>query len=127
MQTRPPHNDPTDRGYHETITTDGPGGWGAGVLGAVTGRVVTVPGLELVLPAGGATAVVVSGPGVGQFVPVAAQLNHTTLLLAAPLDSHAVAGESVLAVVGTSAASCGPRTRSRGAPSCSCSALRSAA
>lgn len=82
---------------------DGPGGWGAGVISAVSGSTVTVPtGLVAQPDPTGAAAVVVSGPGAGQWRGVVSRPSPTTLELSAPLDAHVVANESVLAVIASS-------------------------
>ena len=147
-QSRPPHNDPTNWAFHETITTgkgrqalanwafhetvttderrqgtcravifwrhlsprtptipvaDGPGGWGAGVISAIDGASVTVPSGLIAQPdPTGAIAVVVSGPGVGQWRTVIARPSATTLQLSEPLDPNVVLGESILAVIAQS-------------------------
>lgn len=101
-QSRPPFNNATNWGYHETLTTDGPGGWGAGIVAAADGTTVVVPkGLVPLLDPTGATAVVVQGPGAGQFRAVTARLNETAIVLSAPFDEHVAYGSSIVAVVAT--------------------------
>jgi hypothetical protein len=104
-QGRPPHNDPADWSYHESLTTDGfypAGGWGAGVVTALAGSSVEVgQGLTGQLAAAGATALVIGGPGVGQWRTVVGRPSNTTILLAAPFDGHVAVGSSVVAIVGS--------------------------
>lgn len=87
----------------QSWTTDGPGGWGAGVVGHIeNGTTIVVPrGLSTNLAAAGATAVVVSGPGAGQYRAVRSRPNATAVTVAAPFDAHVVPGASVVAVVAT--------------------------
>ena len=66
----------------------------------VSGSTITIPsGLAADVNAAGATAVVVAGPGAGQWRAVVAQPSSTTLTLAAPLDDNVVLGETVIAVI----------------------------
>lgn len=102
LQTRPANNNRTDWAFHETLTTDGPGGWGAGLLGSISadGTTVVVPvGLTSYLAASGASAVVIAGPGAGQWRTVVARPNATAVLLSAPFDGHVAVGASRIAVV----------------------------
>jgi hypothetical protein len=108
--TRPDGNDPHNWSNRETLTTDGSGGWGAGPIQTVSTDHVTITlnasnytyaKLDAV-SAVGATAVVVSGPGLGQFAIVAEHENVTTLRLDTPFDSTVVPGESVVAVISSS-------------------------
>jgi hypothetical protein len=102
VQSRPPNHNRTDDAFHETWTTDGPGGWGAGTVGALDGTLVTVPtGLTTDLQAAGATALIVNGPGTGQWRPVVSRPSATTVVLASPFDGHVVPNASVVAVVAT--------------------------
>lgn len=125
-QSRPPHNDPTNWAFHETVTTgtaghmpsfylpppprtpplpfvDGPGGWGAGVISAVDGASVTVASGLIAQPdPTGAIAVVVSGPGVGQWRTVISRPSATTLQLSEPLDTNVILDQSILAVIAQS-------------------------
>lgn len=102
LQTRPDDNNKTDWAFHETLTTDGPGGWGAGLLGGVDGSTVVVPaGLSTYLVAAGATAVIVAGPGAGQWRAVLSRPNATAVVLAAPFDGNVVVGASRMAIVAT--------------------------
>ena len=68
--SRQPNNDPTNWAWHESWTTDGPiGGAGIGKVGVVDGARVSLPFLALlpVIPIAGTLAVVVAGPGLGQY------------------------------------------------------------
>ena len=79
---------------------DGPGGWGAGVVSAALGTtIVILHGLVPLLDPTGATAVVVQGPGSGQYRAVTARLNATALELSSPFDGHVEYGASVVAIV----------------------------
>lgn len=104
-QTRPPRNDPSDWSYHESLTTDGAynaGGWGGGILTAVDGASVEIAeGLTGLLAATGATALVIGGPGAGQWRTVLARPTNTTIELAAPFDGSVQPGASFVAVVGS--------------------------
>lgn len=104
-QGRPPHNDPADWSYHESLTTDGfyaKEGWGGGVVTALAGSSVEVgQGLTGLLTAAGATALVIGGAGVGQWRTVVGRPSNTTILLAAPFDEFVAVGSSVVAIVGS--------------------------
>jgi hypothetical protein len=103
-QVRPPNNNRTDWGFHETLTTDGPGGWGGGTLMNIEGNIITLGGTGLHLTIGkiaGASAIVIAGPGTGQFRPIAGLVNATSVTLVQPFDDHVVLGESVIVVQGT--------------------------
>ena len=99
-QTRPPHNDPHNWAFHESVTTDGSGGWGAGVITSVDANTQAITalglGVEKLSPIG-ARAVVVAGPGAGQSAIVVGVLDNHTVLL----DNHlrVVVGESVISVL----------------------------
>jgi hypothetical protein len=68
----------------------------------VDGATIVVPtGLTSYLTAAGATAVVVAGPGAGQWRGVLARPNSTAVLLAAPFDAHVVPGASLIALTAT--------------------------
>lgn len=102
VQSRPPNNNRTNWGFHESLTTDGPGGWGAGVIGAIDGATVNVPvGLNADTHAAGATALIVAGPGAGQWRGVLARPNATAVQISAPFDEHVVANASVVAIIAT--------------------------
>lgn len=105
VQTRPSNNDPKDWTYHESLTTDGSysnGGWGGGLVTSLSGSSVEIAlGLTGLLASTGATALVIGGPGVGQWRTIAGRPSNTTLLLQAPFDSHVQVGASVVAVVGS--------------------------
>ena len=58
-------------------------------------------GLSADLQAAGATALVLSGPGTGQYRQVLARPNATAVVLSAPLDDHVVLGQSLIAIVAT--------------------------
>ncbi len=62
---------------------------------------VVPAGLSTNLVAAGATAVIVSGPGTGQWRPVVGRPNATAVQLAAPFDAHVAPGASLLALVAT--------------------------
>lgn len=104
-QSRPANNNRTDWAFHETLTTDSPGGWGAGLLGSITGTVITVPTGLVNDTYGsngvGGTAVVIAGPGAGQFRLVTARPSVSTLVLASPFDGNVVVGQSRIALVVT--------------------------
>ena len=103
-QTRPPNNNKTDWGFHETLTTDGPGGWGGGPVSALDGAVVSLGGSGLRLAEGkiaGASAIVITGPGAGQYRAVTRLVNATALELAQPFDMHVVPSASIVVVLGT--------------------------
>jgi hypothetical protein len=81
-------------------SADGSGGWGGGLITAIDGSTVSVAsGLVPSIDARGGIAVIVSGPGSGQWRSVVSRPNNSTLVLSAPLDAHAVIGESLLAVI----------------------------
>jgi len=110
--SRPPNNDPHYRNSHDTLTTDGPGGFGAGSVEAVSadGRVITL-GFDLVSDhVVGATVMVCGGSGTGQHSEItgkssalsAAGRNITLIHLASPLDKHVLpAGGSTICVTAT--------------------------
>ena len=103
-QVRPPYNNRSNWGFHESLTTDGPGGWGGGIVNSVNGTMVTLGGTGLHLTIGkitGASAIVIAGPGTGQYRTVSGLVNASTLMLAQPFDEHIVIGESVVVVQGT--------------------------
>jgi hypothetical protein len=101
-QSRPANNSKTDWAFHESWTTDGPGGWGGGLLQAMDGATIIIAsGLSADLQAAGATALVLSGPGTGQYRQVLARPNATAVVLSAPLDDHVVLGQSLVAIVAT--------------------------
>jgi hypothetical protein len=108
--SRPANNDPHIWAFHETLTTDGSGGWGAGNLLTRSDDGLTITlnvsndtrKLLTDVSAMGATAVVVDGPGLGQFSVIVSQENTTTLHLETPFDGAVVMGESVVAVTMTS-------------------------
>jgi len=105
--SRPARNDHRNWIFHESMTTDGPGGFGAGTLDAISadGRTITL-GFELAFPAAniaGATAMVCSGGGAGQHSAIAGRSytvdaqtgrNVTMLHLNAPFDRDVVLGPS---------------------------------
>ena len=109
-QTRPPHNNPANWAYHESLTTDGAGGWGSGKVVSVDGTTVTI---DVQLDATdrwgsaspvGATALIVAGPGFGQSRQVVASTwnasSNTTLIVASSgWDHYVVPTKSILAVV----------------------------
>jgi len=100
LQTRPPFNNKSDWAFHETLTTDGPGGFGAGNLSALEEDTISLaPGGLLGGDPTGSSAVVVAGPGTGQFRLVLSRVNDTALRLARPFDQHVVPGTSVVSVV----------------------------
>jgi len=117
--SRPTDNDHHNWAFHETFTTDGSGGWGAGPVMAIsrTSEVDAVVGDSLAtvtlgfsLAAQdpiGATALIVAGGGLGQnrrIVDVSMDArNRTVLHLDAPLDETVDVGTSpsTLAVVAT--------------------------
>ena len=101
--SRPDDNDHRNWAYHETFTTDGPGGWGAGPLQSISPdrRTLTLEfDLRNTASVVGATVMVCGGEGLGQHVQILSKSfgvdvvgRKTTLLhLAAPLDSHVVPG-----------------------------------
>jgi hypothetical protein len=109
-QSRPPHNDPENWAYHESLTTDGSGGWGSGNILRVDGRTLV---LDFKLDATdrwgsaspvGATAVLVSGPGLGQSREIVASTffgasNTTQIVASLGWDGFVTPGKSVVAVV----------------------------
>lgn len=101
IQSRPANNNRTDWAFHETVTTDGPGGYGAGKVTGVNGDVVYMEGLLGHSSPVGATAIVVAGPGVGQYRAVVNYTSNISVTLNAPFDAHVEIGESVVAVVAT--------------------------
>ena len=100
---RPPKNDPHNWAFHETLTGDGSGGFGAGYVDTLSadGMSVTLAASFTLRsqargPVGG-TAMVCGGLGVGQSsiivkVESAANLNQTVLFLATPFDGNVVGG-----------------------------------
>ncbi len=82
------------------LFTDGAGGWGAGLITAIHGSTVSVTsGLVPDLNAAGGIAVIVSGPGSGQWRSVLDRPDNSTLVLSAPFDAHVIIDESLLAVI----------------------------
>jgi hypothetical protein len=111
--SRPPNNDHRNWNSHETLTTDGPGGFGAGSVEAVSadGRMITL-GFDILSypPIVGASVMVCGGSGIGQHATVtgsssalnAAGRNTTLLHLSSPLDKHVLlAGGSTICVTAT--------------------------
>lgn len=99
-QSRPANNIPLDWGSHETFTTDGPGGWGAGLVAGFDGTTLVLQqALVPVLNPAGAVAVVINGSGLGQYRNVVSRVNLTSIVLDEPFDGHVVAGNSLVAVV----------------------------
>ena len=113
--SRPVNNDHRNWNSHETLTTDGSGGFGAGPLAAISAdrQVLTLGfGLPTQQPPAqvvGGTVMVCGGSGLGQHALIvgksshlsAAGENETRLRLMTPLDEHVVPGESTLCLVAT--------------------------
>ena len=98
--SRPARNNNQNWIFHESMTTDGPGGFGAGPLDAISadGRTITL-GFDLSFPNAnivGASAMVCGGSGLGQHAVVAGKSfaagNATVLHLLSPLDRHVAPG-----------------------------------
>lgn len=70
----------------------------SGLAGAT---VEVAQGLTGLLAAAGATALVIGGPGAGQWRTVLARPSNATILLAAPFDAQVQVGRSVLSIVGS--------------------------
>ena len=64
---------------------------------------MSLPFLALlpVIPIAGTLAVVVAGPGLGQYRVVSGSASEDVILLQDPFDAHVTPGESVVAVLAT--------------------------
>jgi len=105
-QVRPPNNNRSNFGFHESLTTDGPGGWGGGVFtsSSIDGTIISLGGSGLRLTTGkiiGASAIVIAGPGTGQYRSISGLINASAITLAKPFDAHVMPGESVIVILGT--------------------------
>ena len=101
--SRPVNNDHKNWNSHETLTTDGPGGFGAGPLAAISDdRATLTLGFalfsEALSPVGG-TAMVCGGSGMGQHAEIigmsfdsSSSRNLTLLQLMRPFDAHVMPG-----------------------------------
>ena len=117
--SRPVNNDHRNWNSHETLTTDGSGGFGAGPLAAIsTDRKVLTLGFGLQTGYGvaaseaqvvGGTVMVCDGSGLGQYALIVGKSFHvdargknaSRLHLMTPLDEHVVPGGSTLCLVAT--------------------------
>ena len=107
--SRPANNDHANWNSHETITTDGPGGFGAGLVRAISadGRTLTV-GFKLNAAgdnAVGGSVMICGGGGLGQRAEVVSATTQpgggTVLQLASALDGHVAPEKSTVCVVAT--------------------------
>ena len=107
---RPPHNNISSWEQHETVTSDGGAGWGAGTAAAFDGVNVSLAFAFALqqktntsdIPPAGATLLVIQGPGLGQRrVIVAARTTDDgrgQVTLDRPMDLH-VTLDSVIAII----------------------------
>jgi hypothetical protein len=109
--SRPAYNNHENWIFHESMTTDGPGGFGAGRLDAISdgGHTLTL-GFDLAAPTAniiGASVMVCGGSGLGQravvagksFTSNASGRNSTVLHLVSPLNGHVSSGVNATSVL----------------------------
>lgn len=91
IQTRPEKQNISNWKQHESFTSDGGSGWGAGKAVSIAGTAVTFgfdfAGNATVVPAG-ATLLVIDGPGLGESRTIVGSVGTRQVLIDRPLDSH---------------------------------------